>query len=105
MIVGSRSAVPDDIKADIARSLPRSVDASATSRLRPRKPHFCVGGVLYRAGPPRSATRWRFVGRENAGPRFTGNRPGFGMILGTVSSRGNSFETLRDQIDGLVRHW
>ena len=63
MIVGSRSAVPDDIKA--ASPGVRSIKFSDVDRLRlpcgrgrpPRvatfggKPKFCVGGMLYCAGP------------------------------------------------------
>ena len=60
MIVGSRSAVPDDVKGDICRVV-RSIHftglAGGTcafvegSYLALKlKPHLCVRGVLYRAG-------------------------------------------------------
>ena len=60
-------------------------DASAASRCDPGNRTSVVCSNV--PDPSASATRWRFVGRENAGSRFTGNRPGFGMKLGTVPSR------------------
>jgi hypothetical protein len=48
MIVGSRFAVPDDCLA---------------LGLLGRKPHFCVGGVLYRGGPSAIRDTMAFCGR------------------------------------------
>jgi hypothetical protein len=84
-IVGSRSAVPDDIKADIARVV-RSINSSARSAasllgavigfitLGPLgfKPQFCVGGMLYRAGPDRLRDTVPFRGPGNAGRLIDG---------------------------------
>jgi hypothetical protein len=81
MIVGSRSAVPDDIKADIARVV-RSIkftgstggDCLLRGRDRPPrvatfgwKPKFCVGGMLYCAGPSAIRDTMVFCAQGNAG--------------------------------------
>jgi hypothetical protein len=58
MIVGSGVAVPDDYLA---------------LGLLGRKPHFCVGGVLYRGGPSAIRDTMAFCGRGNAGQMVDGH--------------------------------
>ena len=87
MIVGSRSAVPDDIKADICRVV-RSIQFTGLAagacafragvaylalRLLGWTPHFCVGGVLYRAGPDAMRDTMAFCGQGNAGQMVYGH--------------------------------
>jgi hypothetical protein len=77
MIVGSRSAVPDDIKAGICRVV-RTIQFTGLAGgacafragvgylalgLLGWKPHFCIGGVLYRAGPSAIRDTMAFCGR------------------------------------------
>jgi hypothetical protein len=92
MIVGSRSAVPDDIKAGICRVV-RTIQFTGLAGgacafragvgylalgLLGWKPHFCIGGVLYRAGPSAIRDTMAFCGQGNAGQNdrwpFRGSR-------------------------------
>ena len=87
MIVGSRSAVSDDIKADVARVV-RSIKFTGTIGgdcvvragigfvalgLLGFKPPFCVGGMLYGAGPSAIHDTMAFCAQGNAGQMVNGH--------------------------------
>ena len=87
MIVGSGSAVSDDIKADVARVV-RSIKFTGTIGgdcvvragigfvalgLLGFKPRFCVGGMLYRAGPDALGDTMAVCGPGNAGQMIDGH--------------------------------
>ena len=76
IMVGSRSSVPDDIKADICRVV-RAIEftglAGGTCLWRAGvgyvvlgllgwSPKICVGGLLYRAGPDARRDNFAFCG-------------------------------------------
>jgi hypothetical protein len=86
MMVGSRSAVPDDIKVDICRvvraiqftgldggtCLFRAGVGYVVLRLLGWSPRLCVGGALYRAGPSAMRDVVAFCGPGNTGQMIHG---------------------------------
>jgi hypothetical protein len=72
-------------------------DASAASRCDPGNRTSVVCSNV--PDPSASATRWRFVGRENAGAKVHRKSAGLRYDPWHGPQPGNSFETLRDQID------
>jgi hypothetical protein len=86
MMVGSRSAVPDEIKVDICRvvqaiqftgldggtCLFRAGVGYVVLRLLGWSPRLCVGGALYRAGPSTMRDVVAFCGPGNTGQMVHG---------------------------------